>query len=406
VQFEATVQFEAVQFEATERQRALAGTVRAFVAERIIPLEDARDPDVAELEPEVLAELVEETKEMGLHNLDVPAEYGGPGVDTVTWAMLAMEMSQHRAGLYAPCFGAFGGTGISQLYSGSDEQKEKYLYPVLRGEKRAFFGLTEASGGSDPAASIQTTAVPDGSGWLINGGKLWITDAHRADFGLVFARTGEPGSGRTGISCFIVETSAPGFEVVRLIPTLRRGAVPTELRFTNLRVGQESLLGTVGGGFSHANDALTRTRIPYAAGCVGVAMKAQSLALDYVKKRSVFGSTLADHEGIQWMLVDNELDIRTATLLTLHAASRADRGLAYRTEAAVAKTFASEAGGRVVDRAMQLFGALGVSADLPFERWYREMRIRRIGEGSSETQRMIISRELLKRDAYQRPWEG
>jgi acyl-CoA dehydrogenase len=395
-----------VQFEPTERQRALASTVRSFVAERIIPLEEDRDPDVSELEPDVLSELIDETKAMGLHNLDVPAEYGGPGLDTVTWAMLAMEMSQHRAGLYAPCFGAFGGTGISQLYSGTDEQKEKYLYPVLRGEKRAFFGLTEASGGSDPATSIQTTAVRDGSGWLINGGKLWITDAHRADFGLVFARTGEPGSGRQGISCFIVETDAPGFEVVRLIPTLRHGTIPTELRFTDLRVGPDSLLGEVGGGFSLASEALTRIRIPYAAGCVGVAMKAQSLAVDYVKQRSVFGATLAEHEGIQWMLVDNELDIRNAALLTLHAASRADRGLPFRTETAAAKLFASEAGCRVVDRAMQMFGALGTSTELPLERWYREMRIRRIGEGSSETQRMIISRELLKRDVYQRPWEG
>jgi acyl-CoA dehydrogenase len=395
-----------VQFEATPRQRELASAVRTFVAERIVALEEARDPDVAELEPEVLAELVGETKRMGLHNLDVPAEYGGPGLDTVTWAMLAMEMSQHRAGLYAPCFGAFGGTGISQLYSGTDEQKERYLYPVLRGEKRAFFGLTEASGGSDPATSIQTTAVRDGSGWLINGGKLWITDAHRADFGLVFARTGEPGSGRGGISCFIVETDAPGFEIVRLIPTLRLGAVPTELRFTNLRVGTENLLGEVGGGFSLANEALMRIRIPYAAGCVGVAMKAQSLALDHVKERVVFGKTLAEHEGIQWMLVDNELDIRNAALLTLHAASRADQGLPFRAETAAAKAFATEAGGRVVDRAMQVFGALGVSKELPFERWYREMRIRRIGEGTSETQRMIISRELLKRDVYKRPWEG
>lgn len=395
-----------MQFAATEPQLARAAHVRAFVADRIVPLEEQRDPDVAELEPEVLTELVAETTAMGLHNLDVPVEYGGPGLDTVTWAMLAMEMSQHRAGLYAPCFGAFGGTALYQLYAGTDKQKDRYLYPLLRGEKRAFFGLTEAAGGSDPANSIETTAVPDGSEWVINGGKLWITDAHRADFGLVFARTGEPGSGRRGISCFIVDTDTPGFEVVRLIRTLRHGAIPTELRFTNLRVGPQQLLGEIGGGFALANDALMKVRIAYAAGCVGVAMKAQALALEHVKQRVVFGTTMAQHEGIQWMLVDNELDIRTATLLTLQAAARVDQGLPFRLEAAAAKAFASEAGGRVVDRAMQMFGAMGTSTDLPFERWYREMRLRRIGEGTTETQRMVISRELLNRPTYQRAWEA
>ncbi len=390
----------------TDEQRELCLAMRRFVGEQIVPLEAELDPDASEVDRDTLLALVALTKQMGLHNLGVPEEHGGPGVDTVTHALLVMEMSQHRAGLYSPCYGAFGGTGIAQLYDADPAQRERYLYPALRGEKRIFFGLTEPSGGSDPANTILTTAVRDGDDWIINGSKVFISDAHRADCGLVFARTGGAGSGRGGISCFIVDTDTPGFAVTRVIPTLRAGSCPTELSFTDMRVPSANLLGEVGGGFALANEALVRTRIPYSAGCVGVAMKAQSLVLDYVKQRSVFGKTLAEHEGVQWMLVDNELDIRNAALLTLHAASRADQGLPFRTETAMAKIHATEASARVVDRSMQLFGGSGVTKDLPFERWFRELRIRRIGEGTNETQRMLVSRDLLRAPRYKAIWEA
>jgi acyl-CoA dehydrogenase len=391
---------------ASDEQRELCLTLRRFVSERIAPLETTLDPDASELAPEQLAPLVATAKQTGLYNLGVPPEHGGPDVDTITWAMLAMEMSQHRAGLYSPCYGAFGTTGIPQLHEASAEQRERYYEPLLRGEKRAFFGLTEAAGGSDPATTIRTSAVRDGEDWILNGGKIFISDAHKADFGIVFARTGAPGSGRDGISCFIVETDTPGFAVERVIATLRAGVSPTELSFTDMRVPGANLLGEVGGGFALANAALVRTRIPYSAGCVGVAMKAHAMALDYVKQREVFGKTLAEHEGIQWMLVDSEIEIRNATFLILHAASRADRGLAFRTETAIAKIYATEAAGRVVDRSMQLFGGYGVAKELPFERWYRELRIRRIGEGTTETQRMVVSRDLLRALRYKAAWEA
>jgi acyl-CoA dehydrogenase len=388
---------------ATAAQRELCARVRTFVTERILPLEETLDPDESEVDPATLAVLVDETKSMGLYNYDVPAEHGGPGLDTVTTTLLAMEMSQHRAGLYTPCYGAFGPSGFAQLYDATPEQRERFLYPVLRGEKRMFFGLTEATGGSDPANAIATRAERDGTDWVLNGSKMFIGEAHRADFGLVFARTGAPG--RRGISCFVVETSSPGFEVVRAIHTLRSGTTPSELRFTQVRVPGENLIGEEGGGFALANSALVRIRIPYSAACVGLAIKSQSLVLQHVKERVVFGKTLAEHEGVQWMLCDNELDIQAATLLVLNAAARADQGLSFRKETALAKISATEASSRVVDRSMQLFGAWGVTKDLPFERWYRELRIRRIGEGTSETQRMVISRDLLGAASYSTPWE-
>jgi acyl-CoA dehydrogenase len=388
----------------TSTQRELCERVRAFVTERILPLEEELDPDESELDEATLAPLVAETRAMGLYNYDVPAAHGGPGLDTVTTTLLAMEMSQHRAGLYSPCYGAFGPSGFAQLYDATPEQRERFLHPALRGEKRVFFGLTEEGGGSDPANAIATTAVREGDEWVINGSKIFIGEAHRADFGLVFARTGGPG--RQGISCFVVETSTPGFEVVRAIHTLRSGTTPSEIRFRQVRVPHENLIGHEGGGFALANAALVRIRIPYSAACVGLAIKAQALVLEHVKGREVFGKTLAEHEGVQWMLVDNDLDIHHATLMVLHAASRADEGLTFRRETALAKISATEASARVVDRSMQLFGAWGVAKDLPFERWYRELRIRRIGEGTSETQRMVISRDLLGATRYQSLWEA
>jgi alkylation response protein AidB-like acyl-CoA dehydrogenase len=368
--------------------------VRRFVREEILPLEINIDPDADSLEPEDQARLIGITKSMGLYGLDIPPEYGGPDIDLITRTLIAVEMAQHRAGLYAPCYGAFGGAGLAQLFEATDAQKEAYLYPTLRGEKRGFFGLSEPSGGSDPARAIQTKAVRVGDDWIINGAKLWISGADRADFGLVFARTSQD-KGRNGVTCFIVDTDTPGFHVRRIVHTLRSAHYATELQFEDMVVPHSNILGEVNKGFAIANDRLTRQRIPYAAGCIGVAIKAQEMALDYVPQRETFGAPLASRQAIQWMLVDNDIDIKQSLWITLEAASKASQGLPYRKEAAMAKLVATEAGGRVVDRCMQMFGGLGVAKDLPFERWYREMRIRRIGEGPSEVQRHVIARELL-----------
>ena len=383
-----------MKLELTEEQDMVIGMVRRFVRDEILPLEFDLDPDADEINSEDRDRLVEKTKSMGLYGLDIPPEYGGPEIDLVTRTLLAVEMSQHRAGLYAPCYGTFGGAGLAQLFEATDAQKEKYLYPTLRGEKRGFFGLSEPSGGSDPARAIQTKAVRDGNDWVINGSKLWISGADRAQFGLVFART-DSDKGRNGVTCFIVDTDTPGFHVRRVVHTLRSAHYATELQFEEMRVPHENILGEVNKGFAIANDRLTRQRIPYAAGCIGVAIKAQEMAIDYVPQRETFGAALSTRQSIQWMLVDNEIDIKQSLWITLEAAAKAERGENFRKAAAMAKLVATEAGGRVVDRCMQMFGGLGVAKDLPFERWFREMRIRRIGEGPSEVQRHVIARELL-----------
>ncbi len=378
----------------TTEQDMIVASVRRFVREEIVPLETHLDPDADELPTADKTRLIEKTQAMGLYGLDIPPEYGGPDIDLVTRTLIAIEMSQHRAGLYAPCYGTFGGAGLAQLFEATEAQKQRYLYPTLRGEKRGFFGLSEPSGGSDPARAIQTKAVQDGDSWIINGSKLWISGADKADFGLVFART-DPDKGRNGVTCFIVDTDTPGFHVRRVVHTLRSAHYATELQFEDMRVSDANILGEVNRGFAIANDRLTRQRIPYAAGCIGVAIKAQEMALEYVPQRETFGAPLSSRQAIQWMLVDNDIDIKTSTWITLEAAAKASRGEPFRKEAAMAKLVATEAGGRVVDRCMQMFGGLGVAKDLPFERWFREMRIRRIGEGPSEVQRHVIARELL-----------
>ncbi len=379
----------------TDTQQMIVATVRRFVHEEILPREAHLDPDAGALPPEDQEHLVGMTREMGFYGLDIPEEFGGPGIDVTTRALMAIEMSQHRAGLYNPCYGTFGGAGLAQLYEATDEQKEKYLYPTLKGEKKGCFALTEPSGGSDPARAIQTRGVQDGEEWVLNGSKLYISGADKADFALVFARTSDD-PGRNGITAFLVDTDSPGFMVRRVVHTLRSTHYATELQFEDLRVPASNILGELNRGFAIANDRLSRQRIPYAAGCLGVAIKAQAMAIEWAKSREAFGSLLAEKQAVQWMIVDNEIDIRHARWSVLEAAQKADiPGSQFRTEAAIAKLVATEAASRVVDRSMQIHGGVGMTKDLPLERWYREMRIRRVGEGPSEVQRLILARELM-----------
>ncbi|MGH6986237.1 MAG: acyl-CoA dehydrogenase family protein [Caulobacteraceae bacterium] len=388
-----------MDFEPSGEQALIVEQVRRFVREEIWPLEERLDPDASRLEAEDQARLTAITRAMGLYGLGIPPEFGGPDLDIVTHTLVAIETSQHRAGLYSPCFGAFGGAGLAQLYEANEDQKRRYLEPMLRGEKHGFFALTEPSGGSDPARAIRTRAVREGDEWVINGSKIFISGADGADFGIVFART-DPAKGRAGITCFIVDASTSGFHVRRVVHTLRSGHYGTELSFEDARVPHANVLGEVGRGFAIANDRLTRQRIPYAAGCLGVATRAQEMAIDYAKQRETFGAPLATRQAIQWMVVDNEIDIRTARWAVLAAACKVDRGEPFRTEAAMAKLLASEGAGRVVDRAIQIHGGYGVTKDLPLERWYRELRIRRIGEGPSEVQRIVMARALFDQALY------
>ena len=309
-------------------------------------------------------------------------------------SVLLEEMAQHRMGLYNPGCGVFGRYPPPVIWGGTAEQIEKYAVPALRDGFYTFFAITEPGGGSDPANAIQTRAVKQGHQWVLNGTKMFISHADEAEWGVVFART-DSTKGRAGISSFIVDKGTPGF-TARPIRTIRTVAVPTEVSLEDCRVPSGNLLGEEGRGLSLCLDLLTRLRFPYSACNLGVAVAAHRMAVAHAKQRSTFGVPLSQRQAIQWMLADAEVELRAARWLIWEGAWKADRGEDARVEASIAKLYSSEVLGRVVDAAVQIHGGYGVSKEFALERWYREARVRRIGEGPSEVHRMVIARSLFR----------
>ena len=381
-------------FTLPEELRALRTQVRRFIQDEIIPLEQRLDPDAPELPAEDWKRLAAKTKAAGLWALGAPEEYGGGGLDTFSMCVVLEEMAQHRMGLYNSGCGVFGRYPPPAIWAGSKAQIEKYAVPTLREGWETFFAITEPAGGSDPAGAIQTRAEKRGDHWVLNGRKVFISRAHDAPWGVVFART-DTTKGRDGISCFIVERGTPGFSA-RNIRTIRTSAVPNDVVFEDCELPAENLVGAPGQGLDLAFDLLVKNRFPYSACNLGVAVAAHRMAIAHAKQRSTFGAPLAQRQAIQWMLADAEVEIRAARWLIWEGAWKADRGEDARVEASIAKLYSSEVLGRVVDAAVQIHGGYGVSKEFPLERWYREGRVRRIGEGPSEVHRMVIARSLFR----------
>ena len=308
--------------------------------------------------------------------------------------VVAEEASRCRLGLEAPAGGAFGYDPPSVVFGGTEEQIRQFAVRTIAEGQKTFEALSEANGGSDPAGSIQTTAVRDGADWVLNGSKLWISGADTADWGIVFART-DRSAGRGGISCFIVDTGRPGY-TAHPIPVIRSW-YPCEVNFDNYRIPGDRLLGIEGAGFALAQKWLGHGRVRYAAAVLGVAAEAIAMAVEYATHRKVFGEALADKQAVAFSLADSEIELRAARLLVYAAAMKADQGQPYAIDASIAKVYATETAGRVVDRCIQVFGGMGVSKELPLERWYRELRVKRIGEGPSEVHRMVVSRDMFRR---------
>ncbi|MBI2219138.1 MAG: acyl-CoA dehydrogenase family protein [Candidatus Rokubacteria bacterium] len=373
---------------------ALREQIRRIVQDEIVPIEQRIDPDAPDLPDEDLRRLREKTRAAGLWCLAAPEEYGGGGLDTFSMCVLLEEMAQHRMGLYNPGAGVFGRYPPVAIWGGTREQIERYAVPALREGYYTFFAITEPSGGSDPAGAIQCRAEKRGDGWALNGTKIFISHADEAEWGVVFARTDRTRE-RAGISCFIVEKHAPGFRAKRF-KTIRTVAEPCEVVFEDCRLPADALLGEEGKGLHLCLDLLTRNRFPYATANLGVAVAAHRMAIAHAKQRSTFGVPLAQRQAIQWMLADAEVELRACRWLIWDGAWKADRGEDARVEASIAKLYSSEVLGRAVDAAVQIHGGYGVSKEFPLERWYREARVRRIGEGPSEVQRMVIARHLLR----------
>jgi acyl-CoA dehydrogenase len=370
----------------------LRDTVRRFMDAHVHPVEEKLSHDTVGLPREQLVELQSKARELGLWALQTPQEYGGAGLGVLGQVVVGEEAAKCRMGAFFPALGAFGGNPPNIMFKATPEQFEKYAKPIVDGAmSKAYTAITEASGGSDPARAIKLKAVRDGDGYVLNGSKMWISHAPDADWGVVYARTGE---GRQGISAFILEKDTPGVTFSR-IPVMASFA-PYELHFDDVRLSADQLIGEEGQGFSLAGDFLVHGRIVYAAGPIGIAQSALDTTCRWARDREVFGGRLADKQGVQWMLVDSEVELRAARLLMYQAAWHADLGRNVRVDASVAKMYGTEAAYRVIDRCIQIHGALGISTELPLERWFRDLRVKRLGEGATEVQREVIARSLLR----------
>ncbi|MDF2467101.1 MAG: Butyryl-CoA dehydrogenase [Ramlibacter sp.] len=380
-------------WELSEELRQIQDTVSRFMAAEVKPAEDKLPHDAYELPADVLERLQGKAREIGVWCVRSPEEYGGAGLNLLGQAVVAEEAAKCRMGAYVPACGAFGADPPNAIWLGTPEQKQKYGVAGIRQGRKVYVAISEASGGADPARSIRARAVRSGDKYILNGSKMWITGADGADWGIVFARTGEQGD-RGGITCFIVNGQPEGMSL-KEIPVIRSYS-PYEITFKDVEIPVEDRLGEEGKGFAVCEKWLVEGRIPYAAGTIGVAQAALQIAIDWARERETFKTKLADKQAVQWMVADSEMELRAARMLTYQAAWIADLGRGdLKVASSIAKVVATETAGRVVDRCIQILGALGVSRELPLERWYRELRIKRIGEGPSEVHRMVLARQLL-----------
>lgn len=370
----------------------LADTVRRFMDRDVRPAEDKMPHDATSLEPEDLARLQAQARALGLWCVQSPSEHGGAGLNLLGQCVVAEEAAKCRMGLYFPAAGAFGQDPPKVIFRGNAQQIEKYGAGAIAKGSKTFVAISEAGGGSDPARSIATRAELKGDRYVVNGSKMWISGVDKGEWGVLYARTGAGGD-RAGITAFVIDPKRAGMSIKKI--GLMRSYQPFEIHFDNYEIPVEDRLGDEGAGFAIAEEWLVHARVPYAAASIGVAQASLDLAIAWAKQRKTFGSLLSDKQAIQWMLADSEMDLRASRLLVYQAAWNGDAGKDIKIDASVAKVFATEAASRVVDRCMQILGGMGMTHELPMERWYRELRIRRVGEGPSEVQRMVIARDLL-----------
>lgn len=378
-----------MDFQLTETQTLVRDTARAF-AERVLR------PNAAAFEraESIPAAVLSEMAELGLMGVNVPAALGGAEAGAVAYALAMMEIARGCAStavtmavnnMVAEVINAFG----------TEAQRQRHVAAIASGQYRAAsFALSEPGAGSDPG-SIATTATREGDRWVIRGAKQWITSGDVAGVFVVWARTGGPGT--AGLSAFLVEAGTPGLRVGRHEDKMGlRASSTVPLTFDDCAVPLDALLGVEGGGFKIAMMALDGGRIGIGAQSVGVAQAAHEEAVAYAKERQQFGKPIAEFQAIQWMLADNKVDLDASRLLVLRAASGKESGQRFSEEASVAKLFASEAAWRVVNRAVQVHGGYGYTREFAAERHLRDVRVTQIYEGTSEVQRMVIARTLLR----------
>ena len=379
-----------MNFDLTEEQLMLRDSVRAFAKQELLPVAAKLDHD-----GEFPAEQVARMSEMGLMGIAIPEEWGGAGMDHVCYALAMEEISAGCAscGVIISVNNSLVGDPLNRF--GTDEQKEKWLKPIARGDMIGCFCLSEPGTGSDAAAQ-STVAVKDGDDWVITGAKNWITNGAQAHMAIVFAMT-DKSKGTRGITAFIVPTDAEGFVVAKNEEKLGIKASSTsQISLDEVRVPSSNMLGKEGEGFKVAMSTLDGGRIGIAAQALGIARQAFDEARAYSVEREAFGGPIANLQAIQFKLADMGTEIEASRLMVMYAAWLKDQKKSFGQAASMAKVFASEMSTKVTDEAIQIYGGFGYSKEYPAERHYRDARITRIYEGTSEIQRVVIARGLLK----------
>ena len=377
----------------SDEQQMIADTVRSFVENEIYPHEEVVE-QTGEVPEEIAQEIKRKTIELGFYACNFPESVGAAGLNHVEFALVERELGRGSMALTH-----FFGRPQNILMACEGEQVERYLMPAVRGERMDALAMTEPGAGSD-VRGMKCVARRDGGDWVINGTKHFISGAEHADFCIVFVATGEDMTDKgpkKRISCFLVDRGHPGFTIRDGYKSVsHRGYKNMILEFDDCRLPDSAVLGEVDGGFAVMNEWLYATRITVAAMSVGRARRAFDFALDYAAQREQFGQKIGKFQGVSFQLADMVTEIDAADLLTLASADRLDKGLPANREIASAKLYASEMLARVTDAAIQIHGGMGLMDDYPLERFWRDARVERIWDGTSEIQRHIISRDLLR----------
>ena len=379
-----------MDFSLSSEQKMILDTVRQFVRRELMPLEaDVQRADAdghVYMDRARLRDLQQRARAAGLWGLLTPEEYGGADVGRLMTALIGMETAHALVPFQ------YGGSADNILFSGNDEQKHRYLLPVIAGERLSCFALTEPGGGSD-ATNIQTMAVKDGSDWVINGRKIFISNGSDADFAIVFAVTDKEKRHRGGITAFLVDREMGWSSTPMRFMSAWAAA---EIELVDVRVPDSAVLGEVGRGFELAMRWIGNGRIQIPARAVGTAQRLLEMGISFAKQREAFGSPIADFQAIQWMIADSAIEIEHVKWVTLHTAWKADMGLDVRHDQSIAKISGAQMVWRVADRVMQIHGGTGYTRDLPIERIMREVRVLRIFEGTDEIQKRAIARNLIR----------
>lgn len=382
-----------MDFGLSQTQEMIVSTVRDFVEQEIYPHEDLVEK-TGEVPDEIANEIKQKCIDLGFYAANFPESVGGAGLSHVDFALVERELGRGSMALTH-----FFGRPQNILMACKDDQIERYLMPSVRGEKMDALAMTEPDAGSD-VRGMKCSAKRDGTDWVVNGTKHFISGAEHADFIIVFIATGEddtPHGLKKRITTFLVDRGTEGFTIREGYKSVsHRGYKNMILEFDDCRLPQEQVLGEVDGGFAIMNEWLYATRITVAAMCVGRARRCFDLALDYAADRKQFGQPIGRFQGVSFQIADMITEIDAADWLTLSAAWRLDEGLPSNREIASAKLYASEMLHRVTDASLQVFGGMGLMDDFPIERFWRDARVERIWDGTSEIQRHIIGRELLR----------